>query len=157
MTMTPDELRSLDAEIAVKVFGYANVRFVPGHSWGWFRDPTTEERASYARNGVKCEYVSVDRYSTEISWAWSVISKLWATGAYAEIEVRRYFAYRSGEACVMCEIKRKEWTVESGTFCAVERVSNEPLAICRAALAAVARDGGADADSYKLNPGGQRA
>lgn len=139
--MTDAELRDLDAEIHRKVFGGRCERgqlFCGPVDWIAFN----EDKEAY----------SVPRYSTDRTAAQSVIDRLWATGEYYEIVVRRYVTAETKTRAVMVTIA----STCGGRYCAGAVSAHEPRAICLAARDAV-RDGGRDADSYKLNPGGQRA
>lgn len=114
--------RELDRDVAEKVVGWRYREddggfFAPGDEW--FVD----------QDGLRVECVDLPTYSTSISAAWEVVEKMREIG----------FTYVQIEACF-----DGGWRVAFGLdpMAIVKSANTAPLAICKAALAAV------EAESY---------
>lgn len=142
--MTFDELRELDAQVAVKVMGwnvweskhgYFNVELPTGERYTPFfgkqifkYDPETGKKLPKPNWWEDCQQIPF--YSTDIGAAWEVIDVLWKLRSARIIVVRlaydRYRVEVGGR-----QTADKKWVAD------VAEADTAPLAICRAALLAV--------------------
>ena len=130
--------RELDALIAEKVMGWEYAQSSPdpakyfckeyGNNAGWWYRPSMTP-------GVKhwgCATCSPPpEYSTDIAAAWEVVEKL-APDLYVTIEDERH----NSERFVSCWFRGDLWDNPNAEYLA--QAGTVPLAICRAALKAVA-------------------
>ena len=127
--MTPAEYRSLDAEVAVKVMGWNHVGRLPLNSVEY----AGEEFEDTLQGCWYKDHVHVahgrERWapSTDIQAAWEVVEKLVADGGGVQVHGYNGAWYVSSDRVKTYGTERR--FIESSA----------PLAICRMALATVAR------------------
>ena len=113
--------RELDAEVAVRVLGWHDVKFQPiANAFG---EKVLDEYAGHPPNDLLKNAI-IPRYSTSIQAAWDVLEKMKSVSLFAAV------ISAQGQPWV-CKINK-------GTLFVEERADAAPLAICRAALKALA-------------------
>lgn len=125
--MTADELRAIDAEVAVKVMG---ARLHPVASMA---GDVTYETVPMPDGSIHDRQLAY--YSTDLRAAWEVVGKMGAWMFDAQ------WGFLGGVCCgdwqpIHANSSAAGWTVTFGEHSATEPTA--PLAICKAALAAVA-------------------
>lgn len=128
--MTPDELRALDAEVAVKVFG-------------WTREQVALAMLCADGSIAACSEMTtghIPEYSTDIAAAWLVVERLNAMGY--SIHLHQFHASIGGgwSVDVHCPFGpcKLHGTTEHDCHGVDDVIGGSaPLAICKAALAAV--------------------
>lgn len=122
--MTDEELRAIDAEVAVKVFG-------------WTREQVGLAEDCAGGSIAACNKMTtgpIPPYSTEIAAAWMVVEKLSSMPGCRGIEVENAATQCGSWGCAV-------WWKDGVTFKSVHAYETlsptAPLAICRAALKAV--------------------
>lgn len=136
MSMTPDEHRALDVRVAVEIMGYVWWSGIVDRTCGVLLSPYEDQhhavqwesygchRLTEAPSADKQECEDVPRYSTRIEDAWQIVE----SGL-----IRNFMLYRR---------KDGTYSVQAGDrFALKARGATAPEAICRAALAAVGKEG----------------
>lgn len=128
--------RALDCLVSRYVFGHQNVRLEPEHVWGALRDPTPEETAYFASNGVSHAYLGVGEYSTWMHYTWRVVEEMEKRLEHFEVPIRLWL-----EDEWHCEFGVTRGCSDDPSDTAYYYAHGEtaPLAICRSALIALLR------------------
>ena len=115
--------RELDAAVATKVIGWHDVKWQPiANAFG---EKVLDEYAGHPPNDLLKNAI-IPRYSTSIQAAWDVLEKMKATATFAAVV--------SGKGAPwVCKINLGVKFVE-------EKADAAPLAICAAALKALAEE-----------------
>ena len=113
--------RELDAEVATRVIGWHDVKFQPiANAFG---EKVLDEYAGHPPNDLLKSAI-IPRYSTSIQAAWEVVEKMKTLSLFVAV------ISAQGQPWV-CKINK-------GTLFVEEKADAAPLAICRAALRALA-------------------
>ena len=136
--MTEQELRELDAEVAVEVMGYELVKVRPRGQKELrvmrrcVRGEIGDYSTYFLEDGTKLYCgkpfapTKLEHYSTDIAAAWEVVEKMVSDG---RVFIVKGDGVRTGD-------HNPKWTVLVANMPRVD-ANTAPIAICRAALAAV--------------------
>jgi hypothetical protein len=115
--------RELDAEVAIRVMGWHDVKFQPiANAFG---EKVLDEYAGHPPNDLLKNAI-IPRYSTSIQAAWDVVEKMKSISLFTALISAK------GQPWV-CKINKEIAFVE-------EKADAAPLAICKAALKALSEE-----------------